>query len=78
LAERLERLEARRTSGGMDTQAFRRGVVDGGEDRGLALARYGGGQIGAPPQFDPRGADRAVVGCRAVPPADPARRQQTR
>ena len=45
LAERLERLEARRPPGSVDAQALGRGVVDGDEDRGLALARHGGGQV---------------------------------
>ena len=51
-------------------------VVDRDEDRGLALAGQGRGQIGAPHRVDPLGADRAVVGLRAVRPADPAWRLQ--
>ena len=52
-------------------------VIDRDEDRGLALAGQGRGQVGAPHLVDPLGADGAVVGPRAVRPADPARRQQT-
>ena len=76
LAQRLERLEAGRPAGGVDADAFGRAVIDRDEDRGLALAGQGRGQVGAPHRVDPLGADRAVVGLRAVRPADPARRQQ--
>ena len=43
---------------------------------GLALAGHGRGQVRAPHLVDPFGPDRAVVGLRAVRPADPAWRQQ--
>ena len=76
LAERLERLEARGAARGVDAQAFRRAVIDRHEDRGLALADQGRGQIRAPHRVHPLGADRAVVGPRAVRPADPARGEQ--
>ena len=52
-------------------------VIDRDEDRGLALAGQGRGQIGAPHLVDPLGSDRAVVGLRAMRPADPAWRLQT-
>ena len=72
LAQRLERLETRRAAGSVDAQALGRGVIDGDEDRGLALAGQGRGRIGAPHLVDPLGADGAVVGLRAVPSPDPA------
>jgi hypothetical protein len=76
LAERLERLEPRRPPGGVDAQAFGRGVIHRHEDRDLALAGQGRGQIGAPHLVHAVGSDRAVVGLRTMRPADPAGRQQ--
>ena len=77
LTERLERLEAGRAAGGVDAQAFGRGVIHRDEDRGLALAGQGRGQIGGPHLVDPLGADGAVVGLRAMRPPDPAWRLET-
>jgi hypothetical protein len=72
LAQRLERLEAGRPACRVDADAFRRAVIDRDEDRGLAFAGQGRRQVGAPHGVDPLGADRAVVGPRAMRPADPA------
>ena len=76
LTKGLERLEPIRLAGGMDAQAFGRAVVDGDEDRGLARAGRGRGQIGAPHLVHAFGPDRAVMGLRAMRSADPAGRQQ--
>src|ERR687884_1803032 len=61
LADRLQRLEARRPGGGVDADAFGRAMVDGDEHGGLSLAGPGRGQIGAPPLVHPVGDDSAVV-----------------
>src|SRR4051794_2916512 len=61
LADWLQRLEARRTGGGVDADAFGRAVVDGDEHRGLPLAGPGRGQVGAPHLVHPVGDDGAVV-----------------
>ena len=58
-------------------QALRRGaVIHRHEDRRLAFAGQGRGQIGAPHLVHALGAVRAVVGLRAMRPADPAWRQR--
>src|SRR5215218_5170408 len=61
LADWLQRLEARRPCGGVDTDTFGRAVVDGDEHRGLPLAGPGRGQVGAPHLVYPVGDDGAVV-----------------
>ena len=76
LAKRLERLEAGRAAGGVDAQAFGRGVIHRDEDRRLAFAGQGRSQVRGPHLVDPLGADRAVVGLRAMRSPDPAWRQQ--
>src|SRR5512132_2059647 len=76
LAERLERLEAGRAVGCVDADTLGRAVVYGDEDRSLPLAGDGGSEIGAPHLVDPLRSDGAVVGLRAVRPANPARRQR--
>ena len=60
----------------MDAQAFGRGMIHRDEDRGLALAGHGRGQIGAPHVVDLFRADRTIVGLRPMRLADPAWRQQ--
>jgi hypothetical protein len=73
---RLEGLEACRPERGVDADALDRAMVDADENQGLPLSGHGGGQVAAPRQVDPLGADRAVVRLRAVRAADPARRLQ--
>jgi hypothetical protein len=41
-------------------------MIHGDEHRRLALAGHDAGQVGAPPDIDPLGGDRAVVGARAT------------
>jgi hypothetical protein len=48
LADRFERLEASGAPCGVDADAFGGAVVDGDEDRRLALAGDGRRQVGAP------------------------------
>src|SRR3954452_889352 len=76
LLDRLERLEAVGAPAGMDAVALGRAVVDGDEDRGLALAGHHRGQVGPPHHVDPLGRDRAVVGPRAVSTPGTLVRQQ--
>jgi hypothetical protein len=53
LAQRLESFEAVRVPGGVEADALGAAVVDGDEDRRLALASPGGGEV-RPPTSRPR------------------------
>ena len=67
LADRLQRLVAGAVEGGMDADACRRAVIDGDEDRDLAiLDGEGCGHVGSPHRVDGLGDDRAVVAARAA------------
>jgi hypothetical protein len=70
LPHRLERREAVGPLAGMNADALGRAMVDRDEHRRLALADHHRGQVGAPHDIDPLGGDRAVVGARAVRPAN--------
>src|SRR4051812_44001307 len=76
LAERLERLKAGGPVGSVEADALGRAVVDGNEDRDLALDRPDGGQVGAPHRVDAGGDDGAVVVAGATWRADPRRGEQ--
>ena len=79
LAQRLQRLEARAGSRRVNADTLLRAVVDGDEDRGVALA--GGearGGVGSLHLVGTLGADRAVVVARPAAAPDPGRGEQTR
>src|SRR3954467_3245272 len=76
LADWLQRLETRRTGGGVDTDTFGRAVVDGDEHGGLPLAGPGRGQIGAPHLVHPVGDDGAVMIAWSPRRADARGREQ--
>ena len=61
LADWLQRLETRRTGGGVDTDTFGRAVVDGDEHCSLPFVGPDRGQIGAPHLVHPVGDDGAVM-----------------
>src|SRR5689334_74755 len=76
LADRLQRLKARRAESGMDADAFGRAVVDGDEHAGLSLASPGCSQVGAPHLVYPVGDDGAVVIAGTPRRADARGREQ--
>ncbi len=79
LAERLERLEARAGASRVDADALLRAVVDGDEDRGVALASgEAGGGVGSPQLVWAVGGDRAVVVPRPTAAPDAGRGEQPR
>ena len=77
LPDRLQRLVARAVESGVDADAFRRAMVDGDEDRDLAvLDGEGCGHVGSPHRVDRLRDDRAVVVARAAGAAGAGRRLQ--
>jgi hypothetical protein len=76
LADRLERLVARRLRAAMDADALGRAGIDGDEQRGLPLAGGAGRDIGPPHLIPARHGDRAVLGARPARRSRPLTRQQ--
>ena len=70
LADRFERLEASGTSGGMDTDALGRTMIDGDKHCGLPLAGDRGGEISAPAGVEGIRDDGSVVAARPAWCAD--------
>jgi hypothetical protein len=74
LPDRLQRLVPGAVQGGVDADALGRAMVDGDEDRDLALLhREAGRHVGAPHRVDGLRDDRAVVAARAARTARPCR-----
>jgi hypothetical protein len=77
LPDRLQRLVARAVQGGMDADAFRRAMIDGDEDRDLAmLDGERRGHVGSPHGVDGLRNDRAVMVARAAGAAGAGRSLQ--
>jgi hypothetical protein len=77
LPDRLQRLVARAVQGGMDADAFRRAMIDGDEDRDLAMLDGDRcGHVGSPHGVDTLWNNRAVMVAWATGAADAGRRRQ--